>query len=181
MTKAKAKPKRKPKAKAKPKPQAKPKAKAKAKPKTAAKSTIPTKQLPPPQAAPPTSLLRNLLWQLGSRRFATPADLVASVRDYYSQLEIECTWQPDELVLPIRELDLRFEAFVVETHRDTVFAAIRSDDPRGFTAAQLLWHIHETLAGYDLGDHKFFEGVSLVQTPAERGTPRPLYRVSQGS
>lgn len=84
-------------------------------------------------------------------------------------------------VLSIRELDLRFEAFVVETHRDTVFAALRSDDPRGFTAAELLWHVHEAMANHDLGDHKFFEGVSLVQTPAERGTPLPLYRVSQGS
>ncbi len=69
----------------------------------------------------------------------------------------------------------------VPGERGLLRALSRSDDPRGFTTAELLWQVHETLAGYDLGDHKFFEGVSLVQTPAERGTPLPLYRVSQGS
>lgn len=127
----------------------------------------------------PKELLRNLSWLLGTRRFATPAVIVDAVREYYARLEFEYTWQPDELVLPIRELDLVFEA-VVNNVRDDVVATIRTDDPRGFTAAELLWHVHQALAEYELGDHRFFEGVYLLKT-AERDAPRPRYAVSQGS
>jgi len=127
------------------------------------------------KAALPDRVLTGLSWSLSKQRYGAAAELVSAVRAYYAELGRECSWQPDEVVLPVPSIDLEFLA-VQDNGYDGAAARLNTPDPRGFTAAELLWRIHETLACYELSDKHFFEGLAR-----DGGDERPLYRVRQGS
>lgn len=123
----------------------------------------------------PERLLTDLSWSLSKQRYDGAAELVTAVRAYHDELGRECSWEPDEIVLPVPSLDLEFVALENDKLGDAA-ARVNTANPRGFTAAELLWRIHETLASYELSDKKFFEGLTR-----NGGDERPTYRLHQGS
>lgn len=77
----------------------------------------------------------------------------------------------------VDESDLDEENRVDGLFQTDIEALLSADNGRCFTSGELLMKVHNQLAGKDLGDHCFFEGLERVET--EDGIPR--WRVRLGS
>lgn len=77
----------------------------------------------------------------------------------------------------VDESDLDEENRIDGLFQTDIEALLSANDGRCFTSGELLMKVHNQLAGKDLGDHCFFEGLERVET--EDGIPR--WRVRLGS
>lgn len=144
-------------------------------------------------------MLNHIYWAFDEKTY-TSVDTFSE--DLKSYMEDNCkNWKPEETAVEAGKVYIVYEAFfsgreellanekVVdesdldeENRIDGLFqtdieALLSADNGRCFTSGELLMKVHNQLAGKDLGDHCFFEGLERVET--EDGIPR--WRVRLGS
>lgn len=131
----------------------------------------------------PERLLKDVVWMLRPMLYVDREEFAAAVRGYHVRiLGNDERWQPEVRVLAARRIHLCFECWEGEDQVDaTVELAI--EDPDGWTTLDLLFAIQQRVADYlashdgTLGDHCFFEGLSLRS--ADRNPP--VYDLDLGS
>lgn len=144
-------------------------------------------------------MLNHIYWAFDEKTY-TSVDTFSE--DLKSYMEDNCkNWKPEETAVEAGKVYIVYEAFLSgreellanekvvdesdldeENRIDGLFqtdieALLSADNGRCFTSGELLMKVHNQLAGKDLGDHCFFEGLERVET--EDGIPR--WRVRLGS
>jgi len=130
------------------------------------------------KASLPEELLGDVSWSFRDDPYPDRAAFVAAVAEMYREMEIE-GWNADEVVLRCPRVRILCEDVEDEDGEDLVLD-IRSDDGIAFTAGELLFKIHNGVAGNEsLGDHVYFEGLHLQEQP--KGKKPPVYEMWLGS
>jgi hypothetical protein len=131
----------------------------------------------------PKLLLDQVVWILRPTHFADRDEFNAAVRDYHVRiLDSDERWRPEERVLAVPKLLLCFECWEGEDQND-ITLELATEDPEGWTTLDLLYAIHQQIVGHlqandgTLGDHCFFEGLSLRSADADV----PVYDLDLGS
>ena len=144
-------------------------------------------------------MLNHIYWAFDEKTY-TSVDTFSE--DLKSYMEDNCkNWKPEETAVEAGKVYIVYEAFLSgreellanekvvdesdldeENRIDGLFqtdieALLSANNGRCFTSGELLMKVHNQLAGKDLGDHCFFEGLERVET--EDGIPR--WRVRLGS
>lgn len=132
--------------------------------------------------APPQDLLRKVLWSLLPPLYTDMEHFADVVTKY--QIDIHGNadnWDPSDLVLPCPAVSVQYEHWSRDGEHHEKVAVFHSSSPRGFSAVELLFHIHnETAKKLEHNDHHFFEGLSLDTGRSHPGDP-PFYELLQGS
>lgn len=148
-------------------------------------------------------MLESVTWHFSATRFETEAAFDAAVRAEQVELRGDASqWQPDTVVVEGPVVELQFTAFLkapglspnetlleapgffenpANANRAGLFEAellvrLEARDGRVFTARELLFQVHNHLAGRDLGAHRFFEGLTALAAGAA-----PRFRLRCGS
>lgn len=109
----------------------------------------------------PKRLLQRLPWIFDATAYPSARAFGEAVAKYQRDMERkDVDWRPDAVVLAAPEVVVSACVWEGKEQVDLLHP-LRSADPAGFTAAELLWRIHAALAGKELGDHRFFEGLTL--------------------
>lgn len=143
---------------------------------------------PTPETAPktvgglPTAVMRDVPWRF-STSAATRDEVVAAVEAELREGDSSAVWDADALVLPAPRLRVRIPGFgngeeEDGSDQDAVLELI-TDDARGFSAAGLLFRLHEAAAPLVGGtDYRYFEGLVLLDA-GDGGVP--TYELRLGS
>ena len=140
----------------------------------------------------PRELLDDVAWSFTDPPFASREAFVQAVAGYYTDLEWEFEWRPDEVVLRSPRVQVRVEYWDdpeellpgVTFDEDTgdLVADLTAAGEEGFTAGELLFKIHNAFAPQlSEGDHHFFEGLELVKNRDANPNEPPVYEVMTGS
>ena len=131
----------------------------------------------------PDRVLGQVVWTLKPLRYDDVDHFDASIRDYHGQiLGDDDRWRPHERVALSPRLRLLFECHEADEPIE-VGLELHCPDIDGWTNLDAMFAIQQAVAAYlihhdaSLGDHKFFEGLTLVDLHAEP----PLYRLDLGS
>jgi hypothetical protein len=131
----------------------------------------------------PERLLKNVVWILKPTLYTDREEFDAAVRAYHTRiLGSDERWRPHERVLAAPKVMLCFECWEGADEVDAN-VELATEDPEGWTALDLLFAIQQRVADYlaahdgSLGDHCFFEGLSLH---APKWNP-PGYNLDLGS
>lgn len=131
----------------------------------------------------PVTAMVAALWRFADgRRFSDAAEFNRLVTRYHVDVTGEDTWEPDEVVLPVPRVIVKW--FGLESPGDDDYtdfqAELRADDGAGFTAGELLLKLNNEVAPrLKDADHAFFEGLFLTDDPPVDGVP--VYEMMQGS
>ena len=131
----------------------------------------------------PKRLLKDVLWMLRPILYTDREEFAAAVRDYHMRiLDSDERWRPHERVLASRKITLCFECWKGD-HEHEIELKLETQDPEGWTTLDLLFAVHQrvvdhlTSEGATLGDHCFFEGLSLRSGEQQP----PVYDLRLGS
>jgi hypothetical protein len=131
----------------------------------------------------PKRLLKNVVWMLRPILYTDREEFDAAVRSYHMRiLKSDERWRPHERVLATPKILLCFECWEGDDQNDAT-VELATTDPEGWTNLDLLFAVHQRVADYlstrdgSLGDHCFFEGLSLR---SGKGDP-PAYEIDLGS
>lgn len=116
----------------------------------------------------PDSLLADIPWVLNDTAFDSVEALVKAVSEYYAELEMEEDWEPGKTAIDATTLTI-----ITEDHDDEEFSFEVKRDGQSFSNGELLFKVHNGFAqlikdGVELGDHCFFEGLSLVDASQQK-------------
>lgn len=134
--------------------------------------------------ASPRRLLDDVEWCLCRPGFRSRRRFEAEFQRRYRHMGWEFAWCPDEVVLPCARVRVRpvFWDDYDPAEESRFIAELAADNPSGFTAAELLFKVHNLFLRRweeDAGDYIYFEGLSLVRKPL--GSSPPLYDIDVGS
>lgn len=131
-------------------------------------------------------LLNHIYWAFDEKPYTSPAAFSEDVKNYIE--DNRKNWKPEETAVKAGKVYIVYEAFLSgkeellanekvvdesdldeENRIDGLFqtdieALLSANDGRCFTSEELLMKVHNQLAGKDLGDHYFFEGLERVET-----------------
>lgn len=147
--------------------------------------------------------LNHVLWRFNDEKFIDISAFNDAVTAYHLAIKRDPGfWQPDEIVFPLPQVKILYEAWVVGSgnllsneliieeeepiatglqggsHQVEILATLDADNGKGFTVGEFLMKVHNQMANKDLGDHIFFEGTEEVSSP---GTEVPVYYIACGS
>lgn len=131
----------------------------------------------------PVTALVAALWRFADgETFDDPAEFNRRVAAYHVAVTDEDTWEPDEVVLPIPRVLVKW--FGIESPGDDEYTdytlELAADDGARFTAGELLLKLNNAVAPrLKDADHAFFEGLFLTDDPPVDGVP--VYEMMQGS
>lgn len=144
-------------------------------------------------------LLNHIYWAFDEKTYTSVDTFSEDLKSYME--DNRKNWKPEETAVKAGKVYIVYEAFLSgkeellanekvvdesdldeENRIDGLFqtdieALLSANNGRCFTSGELLMKVHNQLAGKDLGDHCFFEGLERVET--EDGIPR--WRVRLGS
>lgn len=144
-------------------------------------------------------LLNHIYWNFDGKTYISASDFTEDVKNYLE--DNRKNWEPEKIAIEAEEIWIIYEAFLSgkeellanehimdesdldeENRIDGLFqteveALLSADNGRAFTNGELLMKVNNQLAGKDLGDHEFFEG--LERADSEDGIP--CWRVRLGS
>lgn len=144
-------------------------------------------------------LLNHIYWAFDEKTYTSVDAFSEDVENYIE--DNRKNWKPEETAVKAGEACIVYEAFLSgkeellanekvidesdldeENQIDGLFqtdieALLSANNGSCFTSGELLMKVHNQLAGKDLGDHYFFEGLERVET--EDSIPR--WRVRLGS
>jgi hypothetical protein len=131
----------------------------------------------------PKRLLKDVVWMLRPILYTDREELAAAVRDYHMAIvNSDERWRPHERVLAARRITLCFECWEGDDEFE-IELELETQDPEGWTTLDLLFAVHQRVAdhltsdGATLGDHCFFEGLSLRSASDDP----PSYYLNLGS
>ncbi|MGB4774018.1 MAG: hypothetical protein WBP45_02495 [Daejeonella sp.] len=125
----------------------------------------------------PKSLLQNLYWSFNETTYQEIGDFTEEVRKYNVEIGGSDTFKPNEIVLHISYCNILFEYYEGDEEKEECIR-IESLNKTDFTTAEMLFKIHNNLAAKDLGDHIFFEGLTLL---TDKKGEIPTYALDLGS
>ena len=115
----------------------------------------------------PKRLLKDVVWVLRPILYTDREEFAAAVRDYHMAIvNSDDRWRPHERVLAARRISLWFECWEGDDEFE-VTIELATEDPEGWTTLDLLFAVHQRVVDHlkadnaTLGDHCFFEGLSL--------------------
>jgi hypothetical protein len=130
---------------------------------------------------PPQRLLEGVLWVFDSAHYSMVGAFAEAVREYQVKLtKNSSSWRPDEVVLRAHAVEVLCRVRRGDSDAEPTLT-LETEHAEGFTGAELLWRLHEALSREDLGDHRFFEGLSLLEYSPEPDGPPSLYVLRPGS
>ena len=131
----------------------------------------------------PKRLLKNVVWTMRPILYTDREEFNAAVRDYHLRIvKSDERWRPHERVLAAPRISLCFECWVDDDQIEAT-VELATEDPEGWTNLDLLFAVHQRVTDYlsshqgTLGDHCFFEGLSLRSAKHEP----PAYDLDLGS
>lgn len=144
-------------------------------------------------------MLNHIYWAFDEKTYTSVDTFSEALKSYME--DNRKNWKPEETAVKAGKAYIVYEAFLSgkeellanekvvdesdldeENRIDGLFqtdieALLSANNGRCFTSGELLMKVHNQLAGKDLGDHCFFEGLEWVEM--EDGIPR--WRVRLGS
>lgn len=150
------------------------------------------------------TILSNIYWAFNQEGFKSIEKYNAAIHQYQADIVQEkASWHPNEIIIQSPVIEIGYEAWVEsinelqenETLIDDEAAAFDEDNSddglyqveicatlqasngEHFTALELMYALQKQLQGKELGDHIFFEGLSLAETESEI----PFYFINLGS
>ena len=115
----------------------------------------------------PETLLKGIAWCLSDTKYASLDEFIRAVSDY--QLELECNedWNATDTATPAAKLTVVTEEVYDENDEEVDLKFEFTSDGESFTNGELLFRLHNAFAekmcaGYEFGDHRFFEGLNYV-------------------
>jgi hypothetical protein len=125
----------------------------------------------------PRELMGDVQWSFTGEAYPSLEEFIEAVREYHGEIRGDDAWRPDEVVLRCRRVRVEHEFSWDE--EDEARVELTADDPRGFTAGELLFKVHNAFV-HQLrdGDHVFFEGFSLLEEQGANAPP--LYDIDLG-
>ena len=105
-----------------------------------------------------TEILRDIYWSF-DEKYESKEAFDSEMKQYQVDIGKEDTWQPDSIVLEQPAISLLLEMGWADPPLDEVTFQLESENKENFTALDLMFQLNNVLAEYDLGDHRFFEGL----------------------
>lgn len=124
----------------------------------------------------PRHIMAKVSWSFSGSTFDS-IDVFSS--EVAESQDSATAWQPKQVVLPLPQVRIAYthahDGEVVDEVVDLV-----SSNGRDFTAADLLWQLHNAVvADLRKDDHRYFQGL-LLNTGPVAGAP-PVYKIWLGS
>jgi hypothetical protein len=129
----------------------------------------------------PKELMTDLNWGFYGGKYESREKFICEVTDYNNNLDNE--WIPDEIVLSHANVTIQY-SWWDEGEDDDIEEDFNlvSDSQLGFTAAELLYKIHNHVVDkLEDVDHHFFEGLTLFEGENYSNPNALLYFLNQGS
>lgn len=132
-----------------------------------------------PAQSLPERVMPDVPWSLAGKTFDTLASFNDAVRQYGLRVLKTDKWKPDQRVIPAPRIAVVYEYWEGDDQLGAT-VELASDDDAGFTAAELLFKLHNAVAARLTGqDHQFFEGLNLDKNSSTDNLP--LYYLRTGS
>jgi hypothetical protein len=146
-------------------------------------------------------ILNQIAWNFTNTDYISIDEFNKDIKEYQDTIMgDEAYWNPEDVVVDSPEVHVFYEYW--ETGEDPVFedekdvtesiesdeeydepdqkeviVTFKADNGTNFTALELMYKLHQRLRQRDLGDHTFFEGLSLE----EDEEVQPLFYLNCGS
>jgi hypothetical protein len=119
-------------------------------------------------------VLPDLLWVFQQTKYESKAEFNEAIKQYQIDIIEKNTWQPDEIVINKFEINLLLDMDWQSPPDDRIEFTLKSENSTRFTALDLMFQLNNTLAEYNLGDYRFFEGLIYF-------SEKDLYIINLGS
>lgn len=148
-------------------------------------------------------IMNSVYWSFNMEDYSSKEAFSTAVQEYHSDLEFnDSKWNPDEVVIQAPEINVCYEAWVDglqsllkneflvdedafsdDNYEDgqyqvEIYAVLTASNGQYFTALDILYQISNQVKNKELGDHTFFEGLSLSK---EKENNLPIYFLYCGS
>lgn len=152
------------------------------------------------------SILSNVVWAFHRKSYNSIEDFNKEITEYQTLiLKERASWEADQVAINAPEIEVCYEAWIkgkedvsanetILGDEEEVFdednsdygmfqvefcATLQAGNGIHFTALDLLYQLENQVSNKDLGDHVFFEGLTLRN--GEQKSERPLYYMNLGS
>ena len=131
----------------------------------------------------PAALMHEVAWSFfGGELLEEQDDFEAQVSAYHEEVAASGSWRPSEVAINVPRIRIKYFGVGPDEPDEYVDYEVEllSADGRSFTNGELLFKLHNAVAGsLRDADHCYFEGLELIE-PGVGGGP-PLYEMRQGS
>ena len=115
----------------------------------------------------PERLLADIPWSFNESTFESLDEFVKSVSEYHVALDLSGDWKADDIAVKAQKLNVITEEVYDENEEEVDLSFDIVSDGDAFTNGELLFKLHnlyaeKIAAGYEFGDHCFFEGLSFA-------------------
>lgn len=113
----------------------------------------------------PASLLEDTPWSFSDSIYESSVVFLKDVNDCRSSLELGDHWNSDEIAINVERLTVLTEEVYDKNDEEVDLSFEIVADGQSFTNGELLLKLHNAyaekmIAGYQFGDHCFFEGLT---------------------
>lgn len=106
-----------------------------------------------------SKILFGILWTFRGKKYRSKEKFSREIKQYQIRITGKDTWKPDEIVIKKPQIEILLERDWEYPPDDKIEFTLESENSKNFTALDLLFQLNNILAGCDLGDNRFFEGL----------------------
>lgn len=108
-----------------------------------------------------SKILFDVIWTFRRKIYGSKKIFSRAVKKHQIKITGKDSWQADEIVIEKPQIKVILERDWEYPPDDRIEFALESEDRKNFTALDLMFQLNNFLAGYDLGDKCFFEGLKF--------------------
>ncbi len=109
-----------------------------------------------------SKILSELFWAFSREKYSSKEEFSRKIKQYQIDINEKDSWQPDRIVVDKPQINLLLDMDWQLPPDDQIEFTLKSENEKGFTALDLIFQLNNFLAGYDLGDYQFFEGLKYT-------------------
>lgn len=106
-------------------------------------------------------ILFDVLWIFSGKKYESKKEFGDALKNYQIKITGKDKWQPDEIVIEKPQAEIFYERDWEYPPDDRIEFTLESENRKNFTALDLMFQLNNKIAGYDLGDYCFFEGLKF--------------------
>ena len=108
-----------------------------------------------------SKILFDILWTFRGKKYRSKEKFSREIKQYQIRITGKDTWNPDEIIIKKPQIEILLERDWEYPPDDKIEFTLESENSKKLTALCLMFQLNNILAGYDLGDNCFFEGLKF--------------------
>ena len=108
-----------------------------------------------------SKILFDVIWTFRGKIYKSKKVFNRAVKQHQIKITGKDSWQADEIVIEKPDIKVILERDWEYPPDNKIEFTLESEDRKVFTALDLIFQLNNVLAGYDLGDKCFFEGLKF--------------------